>query len=171
MCYGRNPEMSVVEGHFTWHVASSGRPWHHVGFGSRIIFLGSKNSCETIIPFISLFMSLLLVHVSRDPLCTYPSTLCVYHAPICMVVSSLITISHCRPRLSYTNVSGMLEYALSLARDLAHSWPSWPPSILSVCNSSIKAAHGFNNVVSEPVPISRNEFLSDREYALAFCRH
>jgi hypothetical protein len=31
----------------------------------------------------------------------------------------------------------MLEYALSLARDLAHSWPSWPPSILSVCNSSI----------------------------------
>jgi hypothetical protein len=32
----------------------------------------------------------------------------------------------------------MLEYALSLARDLAHSWPSWPPSILSVCNSSIK---------------------------------
>jgi hypothetical protein len=30
-----------------------------------------------------------------------------------------------------------LEYALSLARDLAHSWPSWPPSILSVCNSSI----------------------------------
>jgi hypothetical protein len=32
---------------------------------------------------------------------------------------------------------GVLEYALSLARDLAHSWPSWPPSILSVCNSSI----------------------------------
>jgi hypothetical protein len=26
-------------------------------------------------------MSLLLVHVSRDPLCTYPSTLCVYHPP------------------------------------------------------------------------------------------
>jgi hypothetical protein len=32
----------------------------------------------------------------------------------------------------------LLEYALSLARDLAHSWPSWPPSILSVCNSSIR---------------------------------
>jgi hypothetical protein len=52
-----------------------------VGFGSRITLLGSKNSCETITPFISLLMSLLLVHVSRGPLCTYPSTLCVYHAP------------------------------------------------------------------------------------------
>jgi hypothetical protein len=52
-----------------------------VGFGSRITLLGSKNSCETTTPFISLLMSLLLVHVSRDPLCTYPSTLCVYHAP------------------------------------------------------------------------------------------
>jgi hypothetical protein len=27
-------------------------------------------------------MSLLLVHVSWGPLCTYPSTLCVYHPPI-----------------------------------------------------------------------------------------
>jgi hypothetical protein len=27
-------------------------------------------------------MSLLLVRVSRGPLCTYPSTLCVYHVPI-----------------------------------------------------------------------------------------
>ena len=49
-----------------------------VGFGSRITLLGSKNSCKTITPF----MSLLLVHVSRGPLCTYPSTLCVYHPPI-----------------------------------------------------------------------------------------
>jgi hypothetical protein len=47
------------------------------GFGSRITLLENKNSCETITPF----MSLLLVHVSRGPLCTYPSTLCVYHAP------------------------------------------------------------------------------------------
>jgi hypothetical protein len=27
-------------------------------------------------------MSLLLVRVSRGPLCTYPSTLCVYHVPL-----------------------------------------------------------------------------------------
>jgi hypothetical protein len=47
------------------------------GFGSRITLLGSKNSCETTTPF----MSLLLVRVSRGPLCTYPSTLCVYHVP------------------------------------------------------------------------------------------
>jgi hypothetical protein len=39
---------------------------------------------------------------------------------------------------------GILEYALSLARDLAHSWPSWPPSILSVCNSSIIFIGGTN---------------------------
>jgi hypothetical protein len=32
----------------------------------------------------------------------------------------------------------LLEYALSLARDLAHSWPSWLPSILFACNSSIR---------------------------------
>jgi hypothetical protein len=38
---------------------------------------------------------------------------------------------------------GVLEYALSLARDLAHSWPSWPPSILSVCNSSITLLYGL----------------------------
>jgi ABC-type antimicrobial peptide transport system ATPase subunit len=48
------------------------------GFGSRITFLRSKNSCETTTPY----MSLLLVHVSWGPLCTYPSTLCVYHPPI-----------------------------------------------------------------------------------------
>jgi hypothetical protein len=53
-----------------------------VEFGSRITLLESKNSCETTIPFISLFMSLLLVHVSWGPLCTYPSTLCVYHPPL-----------------------------------------------------------------------------------------
>jgi hypothetical protein len=47
------------------------------GFGSRITLLKSKNFCETITPF----MSLLLVRVSRGPLCTYPSTLCVYHVP------------------------------------------------------------------------------------------
>jgi hypothetical protein len=52
------------------------------GFGSRITFLGSKNSCETTTPF----MSLLLVRVSRGPLCTYPSTLCVYHVPIFIIV-------------------------------------------------------------------------------------
>ena len=56
------------------------------GFGSRITLLGSKNSCETTTPF----MSLLLVHVSRGPLCTYPSTLCVYHAP--MIILSIFTI-------------------------------------------------------------------------------
>ena len=32
----------------------------------------------------------------------------------------------------------MLEYTLSLARDLAYIVASLPPSILSVCNSSIK---------------------------------
>jgi len=42
----------------------------------------------------------------------------------------------------------VLEYALSLARDLAHSWPSWPPSILSVCNSSIIPS-GFSNRYSK----------------------
>ena len=52
-----------------------------VGFGSRITLLRSKNSCKTTTPFISLLMSLLLVHVSWGPLCTYPSTLCVYHPP------------------------------------------------------------------------------------------
>jgi hypothetical protein len=47
----------------------------------------------------------------------------------------------------------VLEYALSLARDLAHSWPSWPPSILSVCNSSIsdwgkKVADALSGLIS-----------------------
>jgi hypothetical protein len=32
----------------------------------------------------------------------------------------------------------LLEYALSLARDLVPYLASWPPSILSVCNSSIR---------------------------------
>ena len=50
------------------------------GFGSRITLLGSKNFCKTITPF----MSLLLMRVSRGPLYTYPSTLCVYHVPIYM---------------------------------------------------------------------------------------
>jgi hypothetical protein len=68
-----------------------------VGFGSRIILLGSKNSCETITPFISLLMSLLLVHVSRDPLCTYPSTLCVYHAPIIRPIINRKTLSRENP--------------------------------------------------------------------------
>jgi hypothetical protein len=50
------------------------------GFGNRITLLESKNFCETITPF----MSLLLVRVSRGPLCTYLSTLCVYHVPLKM---------------------------------------------------------------------------------------
>jgi hypothetical protein len=58
------------------------------GFGNRITFLGSKNSCETTTPF----MSLLLMHVSRGPLCTYPSTLCVYHAPKNMDAEELAEI-------------------------------------------------------------------------------
>jgi hypothetical protein len=49
---------------------------------------------------------------------------------------------------------GVLEYALSLARDLAHSWPSWPPSILSECNSSINPRQS-NNI---PAPHAHRPF-------------
>jgi hypothetical protein len=83
-----------------------------VGFGSRITLLGSKNSCETIIPFISLLMSLLmsllLVHVSRDPLCTYPSTLCVYHAPLYNMIFLVVDVE-CLSPLFLINSVGVLR--------------------------------------------------------------
>jgi hypothetical protein len=60
-----------------------------VGFGSRITLLESENSCETTTPFISLLMSLLLVHVSRDPLCTYPGTPCARILAPCACITPL----------------------------------------------------------------------------------
>jgi hypothetical protein len=96
------------------------------GFGSRITFLGSKNSCETITPFISL----LLVHVSRGPLCTYPSTLCVYHAPIrggCANISggvrlsrAYIYLAHCTKKRRINDLTSSFWFHCQL---ILYDWP------------------------------------------------
>jgi hypothetical protein len=129
-------------------------------------YILSPRSFESILWLYDIFIS---------PLLTHPTPINMFK-PIYTLIFLLWAMearnSICwLTNIVYTDIFGslwtqyhhcvMLECALTLTRDLAYIWPGCPPSILSVCNSSINNWH-FYYLYSDIGLLRFNKFtLSD----------